>query len=803
MLSPTSRSPLSKKSTAPAPSPSYFGFVAGDDSIPPDSNPGHHARQNWELPTSAARSTGPAPTRQMSLDQNPEYEAFRRQSEQQKFNLNQNVSGVSRPQSRTSSSTNIVKKDTPLSPFIHSSIFDGYSLGKDGHQDKEHEQKSFFDIPRQNSPISISPIRGVEDHQLARLSLPSGTLQTPPLDNFRQPPRSNTLPSIAENGVPTMVSPKQFAELMERMPSEILLLDLRVYPQYAASRLRGALNLCIPTTLLKRPSFTVQKLADTFASDQDKDEFAKWRYCSFIVVYDANSSLSKEAVVAFNVLKKFTSEGWRGQGLVIKGGYLAFSKIVPGLVDQAAIGAKRDSKQTLSISPSNLDCLPIAGGCSMPSSTSAANPFFGNIRQNMDLLDGVGQMPIKHPSDMSERSESALPAWLRTAAKESDAGKLVSERFLAIEKSEQKRMQDALTCHVSYGTPGRETPGHIQVAGIEKGSKNRYNNIFPYDHTRVRLQNVPQGGCDYFNASHVKASYSNRRYISTQAPIPATFTDFWRVIWEQDVRVIVMLTAEKEGGQVKAHPYWNPGEFGPLKLKKLSEKRVSLQSRDSSFTPAALRRPSMVQRRSTNPAPAVEKKIDNPASTDPPSVIVRHFTLSHSSLPFQPMREITQLQYSQWPDFGAPAEPTALLDLIEQMNLYVRGSSSPRSASSAEEPAPEGQRPIIVHCSAGCGRTGTFCAIDSVIDMLKRQRSVHAHAGKDLMEVDVEDDWVRRDDIDLVAKTVGDFRQQRLSMVQNLRQFVLCYESILQWIVRQQPESMKLPRDAARRSYQG
>src|SRR5271154_3715848 len=63
MLSPTSRSPLSsKKSTAQAPSPSYFGFVVGDDSIPPDSNPGHYARQNWELPTSAARSSGPALT---------------------------------------------------------------------------------------------------------------------------------------------------------------------------------------------------------------------------------------------------------------------------------------------------------------------------------------------------------------------------------------------------------------------------------------------------------------------------------------------------------------------------------------------------------------------------------------------------------------------------------------------------------------------------------------------------------------------------------------------------------------------
>jgi protein-tyrosine phosphatase len=609
---------------------------------------------------------------------------------------------------------------------------------------------------------------------------------------------------VAETGVPTMISANQCAELIERIPSDILLLDLRVYPQYAASRLRGALNLCIPTTLLKRPSFTVQKLADTFTSDEDKNEFAKWHTCNFIIVYDANSSLPKEAIVPINVLKKFATEGWKGQALVIKGGYSAFSKAIPDLLDKSPVGSKNDlSKQALSISPANQDVLSVAGGCCMPSTKSAANPFFGNIRQNMDLLDGVGQMPIMHPSGMSEKSERALPMWLRTAARESNEGKLVSDKFLAIEKSEQKRMQEALSCHVSYGTPSREKPRRIQVAGIEKGSKNRYNNIFPYDHARVRLQDVGPGGCDYINASHVKASFSNRRYISTQAPIPATFNDFWRVVWEQDARVIVMLTAESEGGQVKAHTYWNPGEYGPLKLKKLSEKHVPLQSKQSPLKIAAAPRPSMGQRRSTmTTVPQRSVKEEKPASAEPTSVIVRTFALSHVSAPFQPMREITQLQYSHWPDFGAPAEPTALIELIEQMNKYVRGSSSPTSAGSADEPVPVGQKPIVVHCSAGCGRTGTFCTIDSVIDMLKRQRLAHANRHEDMMDLDSEDNWMTRDDIDLIAKAVDDFRHQRLSMVQNLRQFVLCYESILQWIVGQQQER-KRPGIDTRMSYHG
>jgi len=167
------------------------------------------------------------------------------------------------------------------------------------------------------------------------------------------------------------------------------------------------------------------------------------------------------------------------------------------------------------------------------------------------------------------------------------------------------------------------------------------------------------------------------------------------------------------------------------------------------------------------------------------------------------MHEITQIHYADWPDFGAPASPTELLGLVEQVNKYVRRSSSSSNVAGPEEAALKGQRPIIVHCSAGCGRTGTFCTIDSVIDMLKRQKLSHAD-GNDRMDVDTGN-WVDRDDVDLVAKTVDEFRHQRLSMVQNLRQFVLCYESILQWVAAQESEQRQkrpgLP--DPRRSYHG
>ena len=162
----------------------------------------------------------------------------------------------------------------------------------------------------------------------------------------------------------------------------------------------------------------------------------------------------------------------------------------------------------------------------MPNSgtRTAANPFFGNIRQNMDLLCGVGQITVKLPASMTKSQEDDLPTWLRRAADRKDDGKFIADKFLQIEKYEQKRMREALSSNVVYGNPGPQESNRVQLAGIEKGAKNRYNNIWPYEHSRVKLQGVCDGGCDYINANHIKAPWSNKRYIATQGPLPATFT---------------------------------------------------------------------------------------------------------------------------------------------------------------------------------------------------------------------------------------------------------------------------------------
>lgn len=263
-----------------------------------------------------------------------------------------------------------------------------------------------------------------------------------------------------------------------------------------------------------------------------------------------------------------------------------------------------------------------------------------------------------------------------------------------------------------------------------------------------------------------------------------------------------MLTAESEGGQRKSHPYWLPNDYGPLKLKSLSEKRTSLEP-SSKLSPgkltSPLERPGVGRRRATNPLGAALKDATPLPDIEVPYVTIRKLTLSHANHPFQPLREITQLQYSSWPDFGTPAHPAHVLGLVENCAAIIRSYAGSK-ATDPSAPAQAGEQPIIVHCSAGCGRTGTFCTVDSVIDMLKRQRNARKVRSEEDMEVD-EEEWVLRDDVDLIAKAVEDFRLQRLSMVQTLRQFVLCYESVLEWLVGEMPERVK--REGLRRSYQG
>ncbi|KAL8905657.1 MAG: hypothetical protein Q9171_006587 [Xanthocarpia ochracea] len=850
-LSPTLQN-RSKSTQAPFASPGYFGFSTEQTSNPKDSSL-LSSRKSKGPPSMTPRQSVLTP-KAAAQDPQPRFEAFRRQSESNTFNLNhgslsQLSSAADSKRSSPSKSPDSVRsrRDSSCSPRPRKKPSLEKERGEESGELMEmdrsiHEipsqtprdirSRSFLDSPPSQSPANDSsselsrlgrnqPSHINERH--ARNSLPHNAIDPHPA-SLHNVLRADTLPTGFSSDGPTMVPALEIGQVIkDHLPPDLLILDVRVFAQYSQSRIMGALNLNLPTTLLKRPTYDVQRLAGTFTKAEEKAKFDQWGDTKVIIVYDANSSHLKDATTCVNTLKKFTKEGWEGSTLIVKGGFASFSKHCPDMIGRGA-GSEGGHTKKLSIDPSK----PVAGGCLMPAQQTAAMPFFSAIRQNMDLRDGVGQLPINLPQSLNEKGISELPGWLKKASDERDRGKAVSMKFLSIEQAEQKRMQRAYSTNVSYGPSDQKSSKDIQIAGIEKGTKNRYKDMLPYDHSRVRLQNIPPGDCDYVNASHLKAEWSNRHYIASQAPVPATFHDFWSVTWQQDARVIVMLTAESEGGQTKCHPYWLPANYGSFKIQAIGERRVSLDApkfpsgdgssgqanaRSDSGAPAISRlaSPERVghgRRRSTTFSNSVSSQASTaapPVDPDAPHVIIRKLLLSHDAQPYAPVREITQLQYTSWPDFGAPAHPLHVLGLVEQCGEAIRSYDGKPQPG---EPAPESEKPVVVHCSAGCGRTGTFCTVDSVIDMMKRQQQAklgkHAENPMKSDSSDGENAWMTSEADDLIVKAVEDFRLQRLSMVQTLRQFVLCYETVLEWVATQMPDSnIKKMVGQDRRSYQG
>ncbi|KAF3939714.1 hypothetical protein ABW19_dt0207277 [Dactylella cylindrospora] len=801
------KTPLPRDGTGTTSSPAsgYFGL----DRDPEES----YSHNNWSA-SSSLRSVAARSPQVVDLDSLPAAsENFRRQSSaiaahnknhaanqrSRDFNGMGDFGGALRsPRHERSDSRKI------LSPRLEEELQPRTSRRESVYE----EPTNYFDQPRYESPATF-------DHPLtphSRSASASGwsTSSMPHLhgpvsgEYVRPAPerqRSSTMPPSSQVDGLSLMYASKLAQIMDANPASILLLDLRPFQFYSQSRIANSVNVSIPTTLLKRPSFNVAKLTESLGGPAMKAQLARWKEVSTIIVYDAASRTVKESATAAHTVSKFSREGWHGEAFLLSGGFQEFDECYPELVDHKSLQDQSAVNKPLSLAGSS-DGGPPAFNCIMPK--TAANPFFSNIRQNMDLIGGVGEIPVKIPPYVVSEVRRAMPKWMREVLKE-DGAKKLADKFLRLEKAEQRRMQDALNMNVTYESPKTVRPpqSHI-LAGVEKGAKNRYNNIWPYDHTRVRLTDYSPESCDYINASYVSTEFSSKRYIATQGPMPHTFRDFWSVVWDHDVRVIVMLTAEAEGGQLKCHKYWKEHSYGPYQLNVISEKRIAL---DPTKTSSHLYKKDGSLRRPNHSGRHPGHEPESPKDSNTPHVIMRKFTLTHSAHPFSPLREITQLQYSSWPDFGAPADPAHILALIEQTELVIRSSGGSRRSSATNvyldrRPSmPNLERPVLVHCSAGCGRTGTFCATDSVIDMLRRQREyVRTSGGKySHYELDHEGDspmrsgfehdenddlWMGDDRLDLVERAVENLRDQRLSMVQSLRQYVLCYETIMEWLVR-------------------
>jgi protein-tyrosine phosphatase len=493
------------------------------------------------------KSFGAAIQTQVPLDANPDFEAFRKQIDLNKantFTLGGNYNNVAltpnpvlkRPRpprshtfasdvgsetsfARSTSHTHQPNKmdiDVDHDTASHDSAY----VSADSKRNSESSlflPPSLTGQPRFESPRPMSGLQHrttltrAEDRD-PRLSLMEHKID-PPSPSMGGLTRAATLPHNGLDGPgPLMILGDELKDLVKSLPEDdLLILDIRSAQNYATSRIKGALNLCIPTTLLKRATFNIQRLQQTFQGGHGSAKFANWRKMSAIVVYDSHSSDQKDAIAAQNMIKKFSNEGYTGKTAILKGGFTRFKETHPKLVDSASPNG--DASQS---NCTGGGIAPVIGGVSLPMGTGSTNPFFSNIRQNMDLADGVGQLQVSRPEGINL---AQLPLWLRRAASQSDKGKAVSEKFLKIEKDEKSRMQ---TAYAAFDPHTAQQKQAVQLCGVEKGGKNRYKDILPFEHARVKLRKDSQS-CDYVNASHIKSSMSNKRYIASQGPLPATF----------------------------------------------------------------------------------------------------------------------------------------------------------------------------------------------------------------------------------------------------------------------------------------
>jgi len=296
----------------------------------------------------------------------------------------------------------------------------------------------------------------------------------------------------------------------------------------------------------------------------------------------------------------------------------------------------------------------------------------------------------------------------KTRVTDSSATKNYDQALLALELgslSAQRRRAQTFSSDLDVNPQDN----FVQAMLPENQHKNRYTDVLPYDSTRAKLFPVPGvPGSDYINASFIQGYGEDTWNIATQGPLQNTCNDFWRMVWEQRVSVIAMLSKLKESGREKVYQYW-PDEIGVS--RQYDEVQIKLL-----------------------------------AAADERDYVLRTFKLTHS--PTNKTIEIRHLQYLAWPDHGVPLDSSSFLSFAQEVRRAHHTST-----------------PLIVHCSAGVGRAGTFLAANHQMHKYDQEGTI------DIPEV------------------VARMRRERPLIVQTASQYVFLHQVLVDYIVNRPAQS--------------
>jgi rhodanese-related sulfurtransferase len=324
-------------------SPNYFGFIVDSDNALPNSDEAAQLKRSWAQSPGSIRSTAAASPKVLPAESNADFEAFRRQSESNSFHLSHgNLSNFTLSPNRrvsenstTSASNREARPRSPGSSNDPSGQESADCMDIDEPSQPDDSLAAGILSPsqgRQESPADFrSPSSTVQQrNQLAhiddrhpRLSLPSNRLDPPSPGHFlhSQSQRAATLPVELDPASPSLISAGALRELLKMSPQDVLLLDLRPASKFSQGRIADAINICLSTMLLKRTSFTADRLAEGFSNQQHREKFNAWRSTPYIVAYDDRSPSIQEAASLVTLLKKFPHDARKGRALILQGMY--------------------------------------------------------------------------------------------------------------------------------------------------------------------------------------------------------------------------------------------------------------------------------------------------------------------------------------------------------------------------------------------------------------------------------------------------------------------------------------------------